>query len=65
MLPRLGLQQHCRRGKDRIGDNDIPAVCATKAASRVRWAINMKKAMPTPVPNKTAAPITCASFSEV
>src|SRR5436853_6415672 len=31
--------------------------------SRVRCAMNMKNAMPTPVPNRTAAPTTCTSFS--
>jgi threonine/homoserine/homoserine lactone efflux protein len=35
-----------------------PATCAIKSGLRVRCAITMKKAMPVPVPNSTAAPTT-------
>ena len=39
------------------------AVFATNAGSRVRFAINMKKAMPIPVPRITIAPKTCKYLS--
>jgi hypothetical protein len=42
----------------------IRPVEAMTPESPVRWAIHMKKAMPSPVPNSTQAPITWASLSQ-
>ena len=50
------LEDDGGRGEDRVGDDDRPATWAILAGSRVRLAITMKNAMPSPVPNNTVAP---------
>src|SRR5437879_4092846 len=61
--PETGCTMTAPAVKSASAITTMRAVAVMAAASRVRCAIHIKKAMPRPVPNSTAAPSTWTSLS--